>query len=68
RFGVEAVEMIAAGQFGRMAALRASEIVPVPLAEAVDGIRLVPPDGELVRSARALGISFGDETRTVYNL
>jgi hypothetical protein len=33
----------------------------VPLAAGVGRIRTVPVDGELVRSARAVGISFGDE-------
>lgn len=63
RFGVAAVEMIAAGKYGHMAALRAPEIVAVPLVEAIARIRRVPVDGELVRTARALGTSFGDEAR-----
>jgi len=61
RFGVAAVEMIAAGKFGHMAALRPPEVVAVPLTEATGRIRTVPLDGELVRTARALGISFGNE-------
>jgi 6-phosphofructokinase 1 len=60
RFGVAAVEMIAEGRYGCMAALRAPEIVAVPLTDAISRIRRVPVDGELVRTARALGISFGD--------
>lgn len=61
RFGVVAVEMIAQGLFGHMAAFRPPEIVPAPLANAAGGIRQVPVDGEMVRTARALGISLGDE-------
>jgi 6-phosphofructokinase 1 len=61
RFGVAAVEAVAAGQLDTMIALRGSSIVPVPLAAGVGRIRTVPVDGELVRAARALGISFGDE-------
>lgn len=60
RFGVVAVEMVAAGRFGQMAAFRPPEIVPVPLTEAVGGIRQVPVDGEMIRTTRALGISLGD--------
>jgi 6-phosphofructokinase 1 len=61
RYGVAAVEAVASGQLGTMIALRGSAILPVPLAAGVGRIRTVPVDGELVRSARAVGISFGDE-------
>jgi 6-phosphofructokinase 1 len=61
RFGVVAVEMIAEGRFGQMAAFRPPEIVPVPLAEVIGGIRQVPVNGEMIRTTRALGISLGDE-------
>jgi 6-phosphofructokinase 1 len=44
-----------------MVALTAKGIEPVLLADAIDKIRTVPPDGELVRVGRALGISFGAE-------
>jgi ATP-dependent phosphofructokinase / diphosphate-dependent phosphofructokinase len=60
RFGVYAVQMIARQQFGMMAALTGTGIAPVTLADAVHRIRTVPEDGELVMTARALGISFGD--------
>jgi phosphofructokinase-like protein len=63
RFGVGAVTMIADGMYGYMASYLPPEIVPVPLAAAVGAIRTVPADGELVRTCRALGISFGDERR-----
>jgi 6-phosphofructokinase 1 len=61
RFGVVAVEMIAEGLFGHMAAFRPPEIVPVPLTEVTDGIRQVPVKGEMIRTTRALGIGLGDE-------
>lgn len=59
RFGVSAVEEIAKGNFGVMVALTPSGIAPVELVDAVDSIRTVPPEGEIVRVGRALGISFG---------
>jgi 6-phosphofructokinase 1 len=59
RFGVSAVEQIADQNFGVMVALTPSGIAPVELVDAVDKIRTVPPDGEIVRAGRALGISFG---------
>ena len=61
RFGVGAVTMIAEEMYGYMASFLPPEVVPVPLTAAVGQIRTVPPNGELVRTCRALGISFGDE-------
>ena len=43
RFGVAAVDLAAAGRFGEMAALRGTEIVGVPLAEACAEVRGVDP-------------------------
>ena len=60
RFGVAAVELIAAGDFGKMVALRSSKIVAVDMAEAIGHVKAVRPDGELVHTARAIGIGFGD--------
>jgi 6-phosphofructokinase 1 len=60
RFGVEAVELIARGEFGRMVCLRAGEIESVTLDEALGESRGVDPNGSMVRTARAVGITFGD--------
>jgi 6-phosphofructokinase 1 len=60
RFGVAAVELIAAGNFGKMVALRAGSIVAVDVVEAIGHLKAVRPDGELVHTARAIGIGFGD--------
>jgi 6-phosphofructokinase 1 len=60
RFGGKAVELLLAGQFGMMVANHPPDIVPVPLGDAVGKIRRVPLDYDLVRTARALGVSFGD--------
>jgi 6-phosphofructokinase 1 len=62
RFGVSAVECIADGIFGHMVALTPAGIAPVKITEAIDQIRTVPPDGEIVRVGGALGISFGDRS------
>jgi len=59
RFGVAAVNLIAAGKFGQMVSLRSPQIVSVPLEEAIKGRKMVDPDGEIVRSAEAIGVSFG---------
>ena len=60
RFGVAAVDLIAEGKFGKMVALRADSIVAVDIANAIGQLKTVRPDGELVRTARAIGIGFGD--------
>ncbi|MEH0020101.1 MAG: ATP-dependent 6-phosphofructokinase [Desulfobacter sp.] len=61
RFGVRAVRIIARKDFGKMVALQANGMMgAVPLKDAVHKIRSVDPGGELVMTARALGISFGD--------
>jgi 6-phosphofructokinase 1 len=56
RFGHAAADLVAARDFGKMVALRAGEIVAIPLAEAVMRQKLVQPDCQLVRTARALGV------------
>jgi 6-phosphofructokinase 1 len=59
RFGVAAVNLIAEGKFGQMVCLRTPHIMAVPLEEAIKGRKMVDPDGDLVRSAEAMGTSFG---------
>jgi ATP-dependent phosphofructokinase / diphosphate-dependent phosphofructokinase len=61
RFGVEAVELVARGDFGKMVALRGRRIETVDIAEAVGAMKLVNPHGEMVRIAKAIGVCFGDE-------
>jgi ATP-dependent phosphofructokinase / diphosphate-dependent phosphofructokinase len=60
RFGGKAVELIMKGQFGKMVANHPPDLVPVPLGEVVGKIKTVPLDYDLVQTARALGVSFGD--------
>jgi phosphofructokinase-like protein len=59
RFGFEAAQLCARGESGVMVALRGDDIVAVPLSQAVGQPKLVPLDGELVRTARAIGIELG---------
>ncbi len=60
RFGVAAVDLIAQGSFGKMVCLRNQRIEAVALADAVGQMKLVDPHGQLVETARAIGICFGD--------
>lgn len=60
RFGVKAVELAQAGMFGHMVSYQNYEVRAVPIAEAVHRLRLVSPHSQMVETARAVGISFGD--------
>lgn len=60
RFGKAAADLVAAGDFGRMVAVRGDRIVSVKISDAVSREKSVDPDGELVATARSLGVSFGD--------
>ena len=61
RFGGKAVECLVNGDFGKMVAFQPPEIVAVPLADVVGRQKRVPLDFDLLRTARGLGISFGDQ-------
>lgn len=60
RFGAKAVEMAMQGDFGRMVASRPPDIVSIPLEAIVGRTKNVQIDSDVVRAARAVGISFGD--------
>ena len=64
-FGSCAVRALTRGERGVMVALQAANVVTVPLSLAIANIKTVPPDSQLVRTARDVGISFGapDEAR-----
>jgi ATP-dependent phosphofructokinase / diphosphate-dependent phosphofructokinase len=57
-FGACAVRALANGETGKMVALQAGTIMTVPLSEACANIKTVSVDGQLVRTARDIGISF----------
>ena len=60
RFGGKAVELLTRGVFGRMVANNPPDIVPIPLADVVGKTKTVPLDYDLLRTARAIGVAFGD--------
>ncbi|MHB1404340.1 MAG: 6-phosphofructokinase [Desulfitobacteriaceae bacterium] len=60
RYGVAAVEAALEEDFGVMVALRGREIIRVPLAEAVNKLKLIPLTDPLLLAARNLGIEMGD--------
>ena len=60
RFGVKAVELAREGAFGQMVSYEAYHVGSVTIEEAVHQVRKVDPQGEVVKTARAVGISLGD--------
>jgi 6-phosphofructokinase 1 len=60
RFGSYAVDLVLRREFGVMVALHSPEIVAVPLERVVGRQRTVPLDSDVIRTARNVGISFGD--------
>jgi ATP-dependent phosphofructokinase / diphosphate-dependent phosphofructokinase len=60
RFGARAVELLMEGTFGHMVAFHPPNIESVPLDQIVGRTRNVPPDFDMVRTAKAMGISLGD--------
>jgi 6-phosphofructokinase 1 len=60
RFGVKAVKLTAEGQFGTMVSYQNYQVRHVPIADAVNRLKLVKPDSELVQTARDVEICFGD--------
>jgi phosphofructokinase-like protein len=60
RFGVAAVDLIAQGGFGKMVCLRKERIEAVEIAQAIGQLKRVDPNGQLVQTAKAIGICFGE--------
>ena len=49
------------GDFGKVfeKALQAGDVITVPISQAIANVKTVPANGQLVRTARDTGISFG---------
>jgi phosphofructokinase-like protein len=60
RFGKAAVDLAGSNQFGQMVALRGDEVIAVAIRDAIANPKHVDADGQMVETARSLGISFAD--------
>src|SRR3989454_10009663 len=60
RFGGKAVELVRQEQFGTMVAFDPPDIIARQLEDVVGKIKTVPMDSDLLLTARALGVTFGD--------
>ena len=60
RFGGAAVKAIAEEKWGHMVALQSPHIVTIPIDQVLGETKRVDPSHDVVQTARATGISFGD--------
>ena len=60
RYGVAAADLINEGKFGNMVCLRNDKISYVKLEDVIGVDKNVDPNGELVITAKKLGVSFGN--------
>ena len=62
RFGAAAVRELAEGRYGEVVVLRGGLITTITMVECAGKVKNVPVDDEMVRTARGMGIAFGDES------
>jgi phosphofructokinase-like protein len=60
RFGGKAVELLRRREFGTMVAFAPPHIIALPLEQVVGKTRTVPADFDLLETAKAMGVTFGD--------
>ncbi len=65
QFGVKAMEMAIEGVFGRMVSYRHPYITSVTLKDAIQKPNLVTSDTALIKTARGVGICFGDNVASI---
>lgn len=58
--GVKAFELAKNEEYGQMVAFKNNEITSVSIEEAISQYNFVDPDHYLIRTARQMGVSFGD--------
>ena len=60
-FGVKAFEMVNKGRFGRMVTFVNNEVKDTTLAKAIKEYNHVSKRHYLIKTARQIGVSFGDD-------
>lgn len=66
RYGIAAVKLAEQGLFGNMVTLKGTEMSYDSLEHVIGKNKNVDPAGEMVQTAKSLGIVFGDEDKDVY--
>lgn len=59
KFGTNAIDLAAKGKFGRMVALKGSEVTSVKIEDAISRQKLVNASTQALVTAKAVGVSFG---------
>ncbi len=59
-FGWKAVQLVVEEKFNQMAAYQGGIVTSVPIQTAIESLKTVPPDNELLLAARSTGVSFGE--------
>ena len=59
KFGTSAIELVMEKKFGRMVALKGDKIIDIDIKDAISHQKLVEPDNQGVKAAKAVGVSFG---------
>lgn len=60
QLGTACVNLIHQGTFGVMVGIQGGQILPIPLDQLTGGFKHIPLDHPWIRSARQVGVSFGD--------
>lgn len=60
QLGTKAVDLIEKERFGYMVGIKGNNLVEVPLKNVAQGIKNIPLNHPLIRSARSVGTCFGD--------
>lgn len=61
RIGAHAAMLIEKEQFGRLVVVKNNVITDIPLSESAGKLKYVDPKSDIIKEAKLLGISFGDE-------
>ena len=61
RVGAAAAELILNQEYGYMVAMKNQKITKVPLQEVAGKLKMVDPEDGIIKEARTIGISFGDQ-------
>lgn len=58
--GVAASNLVARQEFGRIVCRKAGKMDSAPLDEALERMKFIDPNSEIIHAARAVGATFGD--------
>ena len=67
RVGAAAAELILNQEYGYMIAMKNQKITKVPLQDVAGKLKMVDPQDGIIKEARTIGISFGDQIKDLEN-